>query len=164
MTFHYTQSSGGPAIILSDLALATFYRFRQLSPRAKEAGGQLFARFDGTDTLLLEATPPKWLDRRNRNGFVPNRWMQQREIRNQHVLGLHFVGDWHTHPEPIPHPSHEDIFSMIDCFGQSLHDLRAFVLIVVGTEPVPNGLYVAIIDGRSVRPMELASHVGSAPA
>ncbi len=147
----YTLSSNGPAIILSDSALATFDRFRQLSSRAKEAGGQLFARFDGADTLLLNATPPKWLDRRSRNEFVPNRCTQQREIRNQHALGLHFVGDWHTHPEPIPHPSNEDVFSMIDCFGQSVHDLRAFVLIVVGTEPAPDGLYVTIIDGSSGR-------------
>lgn len=161
MTLRYTLSSAGPAIILSDPALATFNRFRQRSCRAKEAGGQLFARFDGVDTLLLEATPPKWLDRRGRNGFVPNRWMQQREIRTRHALGLHFVGDWHTHPEPIPHPSREDIFSMIDCFRRSLHDLRAFVLIVVGTEPAPDGLYVAIIDGSSVQPMELSGPANS---
>lgn len=162
MTLRYTLSPGGPAITLFEPILATFDRFRQLSPRAKEAGGQLFARFEGADTILLEATPPNWLDRRSRNGFSPNRWMQQREIRNRHARGLHFVGDWHTHPEPIPHPSHDDIYSMIDCFGHSLHDLRAFVLVIVGTEPAPEGLYVALLNGNAVKKMVSArsNHVG----
>lgn len=157
MTLRYTLPQGGPAIILSDLVLATFGRYRQLSSRAKEAGGQLFAQFDGADTILLEATPPKWLDLRSRNGFLPNRLIQQREIRERYTRGLHFVGDWHTHPELVPHPSHDDIYSMIDCFGRSLHDLRAFVLIIVGTKLLPGGLYVAVIDRKTVQEMQLAS-------
>lgn len=157
MMLRYTLPQGGPALILSDPVLATFGRYRQLSPRAKEAGGQLFAQFHGADIILAEATPPKWLDRRSRNGFVPNRWTQQREIRERYTLGLHFVGDWHTHPEPVPRPSHDDIYSMIACFGQSLHELRAFVLIIVGTKPAPEGLYSAVIDRNTVQQLRLAT-------
>lgn len=155
MTFRYTLPQEGPALILSDPVLATFDRYRQLSPRANEAGGQLFAQFNGADTLVLEATPPKWLDRRSRSGFVPNRWIQQREIRERYAHGLHFVGDWHTHPEPVPRPSHDDIYSMIDCFGCSLHELRAFVLVIAGTRPAPEGLYVAIVDRSSTKQLKL---------
>jgi integrative and conjugative element protein (TIGR02256 family) len=151
----YTLPHGGPALILSDPALATFDRYRQLSPRAKEAGGQLFAQFDGADSILLEATHPKWLDRRSRNGFVPNRRMQQREIRERYARGLHFVGDWHTHPEPIPRPSHDDIYGMIECFGHSVHDLRAFVMVIAGTRPAPEGLYIAIVDRNSAKQLKL---------
>lgn len=156
MTLRYTLPHGGPAIILSDPVLATFDLYRQLSPRAKEAGGQLFAQFDDADTILLEATPPKWLDRRSRNGFVPNRWIQQREIRERYARGLHFVGDWHTHTESVPQPSHEDIYNMIDCFGRSLHDLRAFVMVIAGTRPPPEGLYIAIVDRNSAKQLRLA--------
>ena len=151
----YTLSKGGPALILTELALSTITRYCQRSPRAKEAGGQLFARFEGADTIISEATSPNWLDRRSRNGFIPNRWMQQREIRNQYECGLHFVGDWHTHPEPIPRPSQDDIYSMIDCFGHSLHDLHAFVLIIAGTMPASEGLYVAVVDRNSTRQLSL---------
>lgn len=164
MTLRYALSTDGPAITLLESVLATFDRFRQLSPRVKESGGQLFARFEGADTILLEATPPNFLDRRSRNGFAPNRWMQQREIRSRHAHGLHFVGDWHTHPEPVPRPSHDDIYSMVDCFGHSLHDLRAFVLIIAGTKPAPEGLYVAVIDWHSARQLVLANVTESVPA
>ncbi|MDH4187856.1 MAG: Mov34/MPN/PAD-1 family protein [Nitrospira sp.] len=155
MTIRYTVSPGGPALVFSAAVLATFDRYRQLSLQEKEAGGQLFAQFDGADTIILEASPPKWLDRRSRNGFVPNRWIQQREIRERYARRLHFVGDWHTHPEPIPRPSREDIDGMIDCFGRSLHDLHAFVMVIAGTMPAPEGLYVAVVDRRSAKQMRL---------
>lgn len=155
MTLRYTLAQGGPALILSDPVLATFDRYRQLSPRAKEAGGQLFAQFNGADTVLLEATPPKWLDRRSRSRFVPNRRIQQREIRERYTRGFHFVGDWHTHPEPVPRPSHDDIYSMIECFGRSVHDLRAFVMVIAGTRTAPEGLYVAIVDRSSAKQLRL---------
>lgn len=150
------MSGNSSSVVITDTALDTMNRFRQLSSHAKEAGGQLFAKFHGADTIISEATLPKWLDRRSRSGFYPNRWLQQCEIHKRHALGLHFVGDWHTHPEPIPYPSHNDIHSMIECFRQSSHELRAFILIVVGTEPPPNGLYVALVDKRSTKAMMLA--------
>lgn len=140
-------------MVLTDAALAAMNRFRQTGPRDKEAGGQLFARFDGTDTVIVEATSPKWLDRRNRYGFWPNRWIQQREIRERYTRGLHFVGDWHTHPEPIPYPSQEDFRNMQECFRHSLHDLHAFVMIVVGTAQAPAGLHVTLIEQNTIRVM-----------
>jgi integrative and conjugative element protein (TIGR02256 family) len=150
MSLRFVIMHGGPAIILSDEALATMDRFRQINPRDKEAGGQLFARIEGIDTVIVEATPPGWLDRRARYRFWPNCWFQQREIRDRYAKGLHFVGDWHTHPEAMPRPSCEDIRNMVECFKASLHDLRAFVMIVVGTASAPEGLHVALIDGHDM--------------
>lgn len=151
MTLRFELSQGSALVILSAAALESFDRHRQLSSRSKEAGGQLFARFEGSDTVIVEATEPKWLDRRHRTTFEPNRWLQQREIRDRRKRGLHFVGDWHTHPEPIPKPSYEDLRSMKKCFDYSKHDLRNFILVVVGSKPAPTGLYVGLVGTRSVR-------------
>ena len=142
----FVLKPGGPAVIITDAALATMNRFRQIRPRDKEAGGQLFALFDGADTVIVEATPPKSTDYRARREFRPNRWLQQREIRDRHARGSHFVGDWHTHPEPVPRPSTEDIGNMMECFSQSQHDLHVFVMLIIGTEPAPKGLHVALTD------------------
>lgn len=151
MTLRYTLAPKGPAIVLPDLVLATFDQFRQRSPRDKEAGGQLFARFDGADTVIVEATKPTWLDHRHHQSFEPNRWLQQREIRKQRTRGFHFVGDWHSHPEPVPRPSFLDIQSMKECFLHSQHELKNFVLIVVGYRPGSAGVYVALVNHKVIQ-------------
>jgi len=109
VSLRYVLTLGETSVIISDEAIATMIRFRQLGSPQKEAGGQLFGRFDGSRTIIVEATSPKWLDRRGRAILHPNRWLQQREMRARYARGLHFIGDWHTHPEKNPQPSKEDL-------------------------------------------------------
>ena len=151
MSLRYVTVNGGPALVLADPALASMQWFRQTGKRSREAGGQLFANFEGSDTLIVEATPPKLFDRRTRHGFRPNRTLQRREIRHRYKRGFHFVGDWHTHPEPIPQPSADDLKNMQDCFSKSVHALRAFVMIILGTNPWPTGIVVALVGVKTVQ-------------
>lgn len=153
MTLKYLLKPGGPAIIISQAAIDVMVQYRQIDHHHREAGGQLFAQFLGADANIMEATRPKLLDRRSRHRFEPNRWLQQREIRNRHSKGLHFVGDWHTHPENTPRPSREDIESVLECFTLSIHELQAFVMIIVGKKPAPAGLYVALVKGATITPL-----------
>lgn len=153
VSLRYVLALGGAAVLLNDQAVATMTRFRQTYPRQKEVGGQLFGQFDGSNTIIVEATPPNWLDHRRRATFRPNRWLQQREIRNRHSRGFHFIGDWHTHPELVPRPSHEDLQNMKDCFDRSLHDLHAFVMIIIGTALPPDGLHVSLIQKDTMQTM-----------
>ena len=150
MSLRFVLKKGGPAIVLSQTAIDMMSRYRQTSFQHKEAGGQLFAQFIGTDTVIVEATPPSSLDRRARSRFWPNRYLQQKEINSRHKKGFHFVGDWHSHPESVPNPSGEDIQSMMNCFNASLHELQSFILIVIGLEPSANGLFVALVKGKTV--------------
>lgn len=154
MSLRYVLTPGGASVIISDKAIATMIRFRQTGSSQKEAGGQLFGRFDGSRTIIVEATSPKWLDRRGRAIFRPNRWLQQREIRVRHVRGLHFIGDWHTHPEKTPQPSKEDLRNMAECFERSLHELHAFIMIIVGTELPPEGFHVSLVKKDAVLILE----------
>ena len=150
MSIRFVEKAGGPGIVFTDEALSTMAKYRQIAPKAKEAGGQLFARFDGADTVIIEATTPKILDKRSRYGFKPNRLLQRLEIYDKYRKGLHFVGDWHTHPEKYPSPSDKDISDMAECFNLSIHNLRAFVMAIIGTESSPEGLRVALVKGRTV--------------
>lgn len=150
MIIKFVEKFGGPAIILSDEALSIMSKYRQVKPMAKEAGGQLFAKFEGANTLIVEATKPKILDKRSHYGFKPNRLLQRLEIYDRYRKGLHFVGDWHTHPEKFPSPSNKDISDMAECFHLSTHNLRAFIMVIVGTEPEPKGLHVALVKGESI--------------
>ena len=150
VSLRYVLAPDSASIIITCEAIRTLKKFRQTVPLQKEAGGQLFGRFEGSRTIIVEATPPKWLDRRSKTTFHPNRWVQRLEIRNRYARGLHFVGDWHTHPERIPHPSNEDKRNMMECFERSVHELHAFVMIIIGTELLPEGLHVSLIKKDAV--------------
>jgi len=137
-------------VVLTDVAISTMIRHRQKSFEDREAGGQLFARFEGSNTVIVAATEPKPLDIRSRYGFVPSQWLQRLEIKDQHKEGKHFVGDWHTHPQRVPVPSDADIKSMVDCFRKSHHELKAFLMVIVGSAEPPEGFFVCLVDRHGI--------------
>ena len=63
----------------------------------------------------------------------------------QFSSGLHYIGDWHTHPEDIPEPSGVDINKMQAIFRKSDHQLKGMLLVVVGRGTAPDGLWVGIV-------------------
>ena len=75
---------------------------------------------------------------------MPDRYAEQMEIDYWHQKGLHYVGDWHTHPESVAQPSAADIQSIRDSFSKSRHSLHGFLLVIIGTAKLPTGLYVSL--------------------
>jgi integrative and conjugative element protein (TIGR02256 family) len=122
----------GQRLIFAAPVLEHFTRHRQTRFWQREAGGQLFARFSLPDIIVVEATGPRRTDRRTRYSYHPDRRAEQREIASRHVRGLHFIGDWHTHPEDAPTPSSRDEQSMREAFSASHHVLSGFILAIVG--------------------------------
>ena len=155
MSFIFGIESDGPSVILTEKAVESMVRYRQISINSDEAGGQLFAKFEGCNTIIVEATKPKALDRRSRYGFIPSQWLQRMEIRSQYKLGNHFVGDWHTHPQPIPSPSGEDVKSMVDCYRKSRHELKAFLMVIVGMAETPENLFVCLVNRNGISKLRL---------
>lgn len=140
----------GQRIIFTDAVLGHFRKHSQSRIWRTEAGGQLFARFELPDIIVEEATGPRLCDLRTRFSFRPNRAGEQREIDNRHKKGLHFVGDWHTHPEDIPQPSHLDISSMQETVAKSIHNLNAFLMVIVGNKEFPDALSVSLYNGKTI--------------
>ena len=151
----YPTGYSDQIIILTDVVLATFDRYRQLMVDDLEAGGQLFARFDNNIIRVEHATEPRLTDHRSPLNFVPDRGAERREIRRRFKDGLHYVGDWHTHPEPYPKPSTTDIQSFQGMYRYSRHRLANFLMVIVGTEPKEDGLYVALCGGGAPRRLTL---------
>ena len=143
----YPVGSSGQVIIFESGAIDHFRRHRQRRRYQNEAGGQLFARFVYHRILIEEATGPRRTDRRTRTSYEPDRRAEQREIMEQHTVGLHYVGDWHTHPEPVPQPSPLDTMSIAECVKNSRHLLNGFILVVVAQAEPPTGLHVLVHDG-----------------
>ena len=113
------------------------------------------------DIVVEEATGPRRTDWRTRSTYRPNRRAEQREIVSRHTRGLHYVGDWHTHPEPIPSPSCDDESSMRDLVMRSKHALNGFVLVIVGQEAFPAALFVSFVPRSGDLPVRLQPTEGS---
>ena len=143
-------------LVFSDAVLEHFAAHRQLRPWHREAGGQLFARIDRTKIIVDEATGPRPGDRRSRTLYIPNRTAERREIEERFHQGLHFIGDWHTHPEKHPFPSSRDINSIGETVSRSEHDMSGFILVVVGISKPPDGICVLAHDGRDCIVLKLA--------
>ncbi len=124
-------------------------RYRQCTRRHLEAGGQLYAVFDRGTITLEKATGPHRSDKRYGTAFIPNRAAERREIRRLFMKGLHYVGDWHTHPQVFPKPSRVDLHNFSEIVRLSRHELNGFILVIVGTAAPPQGLYVTICDGTN---------------
>lgn len=116
---------------------------RQIHRRDTEAGGPLFSNVPGQDFEVDSCAGPFSRDRRTRHGYIPHRPSVQEEIENRHTIGQHFIGTWHTHPSLRATASEPDVRSIRNLFEKSVHDLNLFVMIIVGTDPVPSSWEVS---------------------
>src|SRR5689334_6509783 len=117
----YPIGASGQILVLSTPVLDHFSQHRQLRWYQCEAGGQLFARLEEKRIIVTEATGPRRSDRRSRCSYEPDRTAEQREIDERFREGIHFVGDWHTHPEDLPQPSDRDETSIAETVARSCH-------------------------------------------
>lgn len=154
----YTIGTSDQVLVFSDEVLAHFKRNRQTRWWAREAGGQLFAKIQDQVVTVVSATGPRRSDKRSRTRYFPSRRDEQIEICEAHAQGLHYVGDWHTHPQSAPTLSSVDVDSMRECVAKSLHGLNGFVLIVVGTAPPPTGFCVCICDDNDCYRLAAREH------
>jgi integrative and conjugative element protein (TIGR02256 family) len=141
-----TFDVGAPSryLILESSVVRHLESHRQLATEDREAGGQLFATFSDGDVIIREASGPRPTDHRTRTSYCADRKAEQNEILERHERGLHYVGDWHTHPSRTPRPSHLDYLSIRETFRRSTHRLDGFILMVVGTLPRLKGLHVSV--------------------
>ena len=98
---------------MSSSAVNLLNRHRQDDISDEEAGGVLLGRLilGGEDIIVDEATQPTSKDKRGRFRFLRARSPTQRLINRawkQSQATRVYLGEWHTHPELCPMPSHID--------------------------------------------------------
>lgn len=135
-------------IEFSPACLALFEKHRQRGWRHREIGGQLFARFKDETVFIELATVVR--GGRFRFAFQPDRHAEQVEIEQYFAKGLHYVGDWHTHPEAAPQPSTPDVVKMRGIFTESEHQLPFMLMVIVGLAPYPDGLFVGAVTSEKL--------------
>lgn len=130
--------------------LKTLTGQRQLTHMATENGGQVFARFAAGRVQIEAVTVTKGKSRRTKYGFWPDRGAERADIARLFAQGLHYVGDWHSHPEPAPSPSQHDKTKMLEIFRQSKHELEVMLTVIIGQLEFPGGLYVGAVTNDGV--------------
>jgi len=139
---HFSSQRTIWRVTISEAAWTTMVQHRQDHGQKSEAGGQLFGTIsDGTYRVEVATAPSNW-DIRTRMGFRPSRRHEQRDIERYFRKGLHFLGNWHTHPESRPSPSNMDLRSIAEEFKKSDHELPMFLLAIVGVDRGPKGLWL----------------------
>lgn len=86
-------------------------------------------------------------DAKKANTFIKEDYEQSGHTRS-------YMGEWHTHPEPYPHPSWTDFSSIANTFKESALDYPFLIMAIVGTE----SLYLSVYDGRNfnvIQPIEV---------
>lgn len=136
-------------------ALEVFEEYKQTGWLSKEAGGQLFAVFEDSLIRIVEATPPRPTDKRSRCGFVPDRKAEIADIDERFKRGLHFMGDWHTHPQKVPEPSWRDKRSMREMVSLSSFEVVGFLMVIVGKAGFPTGLHVSFYTKKGESTLKL---------
>lgn len=140
-TMIYLVEGTDQKVILCESVVRHVRLHRQTRVADPESGGQLFAKVTATEILITRATGPYKEDRVSRYRLTLNRWRQKADIRKLFRAGLHFVGEWHTHPEPFPSPSSIDLENIQECFVKSRHELSSFLMLIVGTDESEQGLW-----------------------
>lgn len=130
-------------VILCSSVIDQVTLHRQICHNAPESGGQLFAHITPSEIVISCATGPYKEDRRSRFRLTLDRWRQRLDIARLFSQGLHFVGEWHTHPEEHPSPSELDLANMRECFVKSKHQLHSFLMMIVGTDTSEEGIWLS---------------------
>lgn len=76
----YELPASEERLLLHSDVVKNLRRNRQLGPRSREAGGQLFAVFSEAGIEIRSATGLRTGDKRGRFSFLPSRLQEQQEI------------------------------------------------------------------------------------
>jgi len=146
-------------LVFTNAVLSYISQYRQTYRKHPESGGQLFARITSKIVIVAAATGPHKKDNRHRFSFVPNKKRLNAEILTFFAKNLHYVGDWHTHPQKHPEPSWLDLSSMRKCFKKSRHELEHFLLVIVGNAASANRIWVGLINNSHTINIRYDKHI-----
>lgn len=118
-------------------ALSLFEGHRQLRATDAEAGGILIGRriVDSDDVIVDDVTVPSSGDISSRFQFVRAREPAQAVLNAawQKSAGTqNYLGEWHTHPEDVPTPSHQDINNWCRIVSDTEFEGSSLLFVIVG--------------------------------
>ncbi len=142
-------------IVFSREVLRFLYSHAQGAWRKTEVAGQLFTADLTAAVVRIELATLLPVTKGSRTSVRIDVGRADDERKRLFGDGLHCVGLWHTHPEPMPRPSYEDLQLAKDHALAARSNLTGIVFVIIGTMPFPEGLLVGVHDGRIFTPAPL---------
>ncbi|WP_394388468.1 Mov34/MPN/PAD-1 family protein [Shewanella woodyi] len=139
-------SLDGLSMYFSEKAISQLHQYKQTGNR-NEAGGFLFGEIRSGVVTIQSVSKPSRADKRSRFGFSWDKREANKTIQENFKNGLHYLGDWHTHPCGKPEPSSDDTQAIRSTFLDSEHQLNYFIMLILGTTGIKQS-YVALTDGK----------------
>lgn len=145
-------------IEVNENAMNVFKKYIQKFNK-KEAGGVLVGkRLLNNSTIVSFASEPSVLDKRSRVKFRKHpahhkQFIDEHLYRSDNFMG--YIGEWHSHPEPVPTPSRTDYKSWNKIITDNSD--TSLLFIIVGTVKIGifylddkkwKSIYFIVTDGR----------------
>ena len=132
----YWDDAAGRVAEFTPAAQNILTKHRQLEPTTDEAGGILLGRIlDGGVMVVDTVTGPGGGDRATRFGFRRSKRRAQRAVdRSWHESAgyTNYLGEWHTHPEDVPNPSHVDLGNWSKILVRTQCEQDSLLFLIVG--------------------------------
>lgn len=135
-------------VVVMTNAHKTLLSYRQSCIFNEEAAGVLIGERRGKHLVIKEVSEPGNGDVRSRfavDRLGPHHQLAVNEAHRRSAGTLQYLGEWHTHPEDYPTPSHRDLNS----WGKHLLAPEPMVVIIVGREKV----WAAKKVGKNICPL-----------
>lgn len=135
-------------ISLSDNALNILNQYRQVGRNSFESGGIILGQVENGKVYVTKLSIPNQLDKANKTYFerhqLPAQLIINHEFHNSDGKTI-YLGEWHTHPELHPTPSHMDIKMLQKQFEMNTINIDCIFLIIQGISHV----YIGEYNGKS---------------
>lgn len=136
----YARPNGGRVLIPEEI-LASLSPYVQDTYKKKEAGGVILGRYikDCEDIVVDKVTLPMRGDKSSRFSFLRQRQSHQKIIDQEWQASnftCTYLGEWHTHPEPLPTPSFIDRNDWKRKMKQDIFDSDYLFFMIVGTSEI----------------------------
>ncbi len=134
-------SEVGSRLEISVGVLLIMRQFIQNTTYTTEAGGILLGRMllNSLDVVVDEVTVPMPGDRRTRHSYLRAKERHQEVIdRRWHESGgtCGYLGEWHTHPEPVPTPSSKDLRNWRKKLKLDVFDGDMLFFLIIGQKKI----------------------------
>jgi len=136
----YAKATGGYIKVPSDIVVS-LRKYSQNKPHKPEGGGVILGRYilDSLDVVVDKISVPMPGDRATRTTFFRKKHAHQAIIEHEWLVSRQtctYLGEWHSHPEPIPHPSCIDIFDWKRKLKKDVFDSDSLFFLIVGTSEI----------------------------
>lgn len=143
---------GGVELRISAKIISKLRRYAKMNGMDKESGGVLIGTrsTDGKTYEVTDITFPSPSDKRHHSAFVRSKVAANNKIRASWARARgkeNYLGEWHTHNEPYPHPSRMDERAARYLAKCGPHPFEHIFLLIFGSS---DNTFIGMIDTQGI--------------